>query len=715
VLLLRRAHFANFRLLRDVELSFSTDFAKPLTVIRAANDSGKTTILTALQWAFFGDGVLPQLPGRPYRLHPIDWDATAAPRVPISVEVEFEVTSETVLREGATVEEREDFLLRRSCTEQLSEDGTSGRGPSTLVLYRLLPAGDEPVANPNLVLEDKLPSKLREVFFTDGDRALAFIEAGTTQGSKRTRVQHAIRALLGLDLIEDAQKHAKATLAEMNRAVKTMSPNTEAGKLGERLAEIESELSEAEDAKRNAKEALSRLELQIRELDTHIAEALRQGNRDQLEAQLRSAEEELKAAERTERELIRRHSDLFKDTFLVVDLMAPQLRKAKDLLVGLRERGTIPKKFLPVLEEALEHGTCVCGTSLAENTPARTHVCDLIEEHRRADDIADRLTDLNTLAAAKYVSLLETDAESWAARARSSFQLVSDARRALDLARERAKELDEQLKALPDTAIADLVKLKTEAEEQKRVQTRAERDAEIKISSLGREKTELTAKQDKLLRAEQKYNRLRANLQATNDVHRILNATYTAIQHGKMREVSEQMNRFFLEMIVADTAQHAIIQKAEITPDYDIVVTGPQNRTLDPDRDLNGASRRALTLAFILALTKVSGVRAPNLIDTPLGMTSGDVKESILRTAATHSTQLILFLTRSEIRDVEHLIDAFAGKVWTLSNSAHFPTMLVHDPGSVLQGLVCSCNHRQLCDICERHRDASSDLTRRSA
>jgi hypothetical protein len=82
-------------------------------------------------------------------------------------------------------------------------------------------------------------------------------------------------------------------------------------------------------------------------------------------------------------------------------------------------------------------------------------------------------------------------------------------------------------------------------------------------------------------------------------------------------------------------------------------------------------------------------------------MTSGDVKESILRTAATHSTQLILFLTRSEIRDVEDLIDAFAGKVWTLSNSAHFPTMLVHDPGSVLQGLVCSCDHRQLCDSCE--------------
>ena len=68
---------------------------------------------------------------------------------------------------------------------------------------------------------------------------------------------------------------------------------------------------------------------------------------------------------------------------------------------------------------------------------------------------------------------------------------------------------------------------------------------------------------------------------------------------------------------------------------------------LDPDNDLNSASRRALTLAFILALTKVSGVEAPNVIDTPLGTMSGYVKLSVLQTAIRESYQLILFLTRS--------------------------------------------------------------------
>ena len=56
---LLRARFQNFRLLRDVAFTFSTDPERPLTVIRAANDSGKTTLLAGLQWALYGDGALP--------------------------------------------------------------------------------------------------------------------------------------------------------------------------------------------------------------------------------------------------------------------------------------------------------------------------------------------------------------------------------------------------------------------------------------------------------------------------------------------------------------------------------------------------------------------------------------------------------------------------------------------------------------------------------
>ena len=63
---LLRAEFQNFRMLRDLRLEFSTESDRSLTVIRAANESGKTTILHGLQWALYGDSALPGSSVQPF-------------------------------------------------------------------------------------------------------------------------------------------------------------------------------------------------------------------------------------------------------------------------------------------------------------------------------------------------------------------------------------------------------------------------------------------------------------------------------------------------------------------------------------------------------------------------------------------------------------------------------------------------------------------------
>ena len=54
-----RASIDNFRLLKGLTLDFSRDESKNLTVIRAANETGKTTCKTALLWGLFGNRALP--------------------------------------------------------------------------------------------------------------------------------------------------------------------------------------------------------------------------------------------------------------------------------------------------------------------------------------------------------------------------------------------------------------------------------------------------------------------------------------------------------------------------------------------------------------------------------------------------------------------------------------------------------------------------------
>ena len=125
---------------------------------------------------------------------------------------------------------------------------------------------------------------------------------------------------------------------------------------------------------------------------------------------------------------------------------------------------------------------------------------------------------------------------------------------------------------------------------------------------------------------------------------------------------------------------------------------------MDPSTDFNGASRRALTIAFTLALAKVSGVDAPNVIDTPLGMMSGYVKTEVVRISAENCNQLVLFLTHDEIKGCEEILEKFLGACSTITNPAHYPKILKNKPpetkGTVVQ---CDCGIRSDCKICSRH------------
>jgi DNA sulfur modification protein DndD len=240
---------------------------------------------------------------------------------------------------------------------------------------------------------------------------------------------------------------------------------------------------------------------------------------------------------------------------------------------------------------------------------------------------------------------------------------------------------------------SELSRLTTEiARRTERISARSEERVKINRQRLDAEKKET------------RYLRRLAEETAAEDLLGVIAGTIAELSGETLREVSTKMNEIFLNMIVADPEQGGgVIQRAALTESYDIVVGGPEGRSLDPDRDLSGAQRRALTLAFILALVEVSGVKAPNVVDTPLGMTSGPVRRAVLQYAAMHSSQLVLLLTNSEIAGAEDILDKYTGRVYTLTNSDHYPARLKNDPGTGrIETLVCECDYYSSCQICER-------------
>lgn len=699
-----RAEFRNFRLLRDLVLDFPTNEDRKLVVIRAENESGKTTILGALQWGLYGDSALPARRSE-YRLHPLDWNGSRGERVPISVEIEFEIATMRNTRSHGSIESRHTFRLIRS-THDLVRDAKWSAGPTTVRLFEVRESGNVPIEHPESWLRSEIPEELREIFFTDGDRALSFIEADVSASTKQKRVLGAIESLLGLDVIEEALVRVKKTAAEVNRRVREIGPDQDLQLVVGEIGTLEETASELENEIGDASRQFSEFDERLANVENKIEDALSKGNRDDLNRHRARTQEAISSCDQEIKSAGKSHTGLFRDVSLSCEMVRSQIDYSLHQLDGLRDQGKIPNSTIPVLQDRLSAESCICGEMLQgqdeDIVRRREHIKSLIDRSRRADELQGVVTDLY-YASGSLGILGGPSSPTW----RTKYESLADRRdglhkRRADLGAE-LRSIEAKIAQIPDSNIQDLREARTYYREQRDRFGNLKARHETDLKNVERRKGELERERDRLLRRRREGYRILNDLSVAQDVQNVLSSVYSRLTDEELDKVSTRMNDVFLEMIGADPTQGAIIRSAEISKNFEIVVFGSRGRQLNPDRDLNGASRRALTMAFILALARVSEVEAPNVIDTPLGMMSGYVKKKVLTTAVRESAQLILFLTRAEISGCESVLDDAAARVFTLTNPAHYPVMLVHK--QEVKGVTvvrCECDHRSVCDVCER-------------
>jgi DNA sulfur modification protein DndD len=453
---LLRARFENFRLLRDLEVDFSNDPQKKLTVIRAANESGKTTLLTALQWALYGDDALPNK-GTDFRLHPIDWRIAESARIPITATVEFQVVRYNRIA-GIPRESRRRYRIIRSAVEELS--GTEWRrGASTVRLFALTDIGADPIDSPDAVIADELPPELREVFFTDGDRALSFIESDVALSTKRERVQRAIRSLLGLSVIEDALRHVKRAASDINKQARQMGGGSELSTIATRLEAMADELVRREAELADAKEQFAAFDEAYRDTDRKIADVLKRGDREKLARDLADTKKTIARLHERIDAAIKQHSALFRSEALGRDILAPVLSKGFEILKDLRDQKKFPKTAIPVLEERLGAELCICGESLKDDSGdgsrRRVHICGLIEDSRRTDEIQETIT--NLYYSSKSLEQGAVDAEAtWLSLYTAVVAERDNLQGVRDDEERKYKALEQQLESIPDADIQAL-------------------------------------------------------------------------------------------------------------------------------------------------------------------------------------------------------------------------------------------------------------------
>jgi len=217
----------------------------------------------------------------------------------------------------------------------------------------------------------------------------------------------------------------------------------------------------------------------------------------------------------------------------------------------------------------------------------------------------------------------------------------------------------------------------------------------------------------------------RASEQLSQHVAGILESAYSAIEQRQVNELSDRMDQLFHQMAAnvsdddfADSQPHKatlrMISQVGVRPienspgKFEIFALNNHSRSMSPVQ-INGASRRVMALSFVLALCVESQTRAPLIADSLLNSMSGAVRRNTLRVTSEHSNQPILLLTNADLEahsEVETVAQN-AGATYTLTGQ--WSAIDAGSGGDVVNwtqkrqvSLLCPCDPRQYCDICER-------------
>lgn len=692
----------NFKLLEAVAFDFSTDAARPLTVIRAENGSGKTSILYALLWAFYG---MPGLPSKARDLRLTSAAVEAGTTVPVSVMVEFDHLDEG----GETTR----YRLIRSVSETPAEGDKVTRQGERVRLFRITMAGEEPVANEDAVITRMIPPRLKDVFFTNGDDVQRFISGESTQ-QRQSLVHQTIKALLGHDSLRMGVEDINAVYTKLRSEVAKQG-GSDTAKLEADLNATDEEIAAVEKSIEAQSDALTNMAEKKEKWDKELNALRGIGDLEALNLQITKAQKDQDTQEQARSRALTRMRQLLKDESLSWRLLSPQLDKGFEVLSELADRRIIPGTSIEVLNDRLELEQCICDEPLTAGSAHRAAVEKLRDQQAGIDATKKRLTALFHQARQSH-DLQEAranDGNDFEAQRVGLLEEFTDIRDALKEAGTSLAALQEKRALIDEERVQDLTsKLRTlEAKQATANTTMGGYRAQLAQASERREQQAAALAQAE--KAVKINDDLATRREIAKDLYDLVKNTLAVLEGDYVQRVSERMNELFLEIVGSDPDSEAgVFTSVAIDQAYNIVIHTQGGRRLDADFELNGASQRALTLSFIWALMEVSGTTAPRIIDTPLGMVAGGVKTRMVdiitrpSQAAGIDFQVVLLLTRSEIRDVEALLDDRAGSITTLSCSKDFPEDLrfswqVDRPMS----RVCSCTHRQSCRVCARAYD----------
>lgn len=596
-------------------IRFSEDPDKNVTIIYAENGVGKTTLLNALLWCFYGTTT----ERFEKREDILNYDAKKAGRKAASVEVLFEHNGNR-------------YIAKRFAN-------IASKGGRDFLIARIDDGSQITLDSPDTFINTVIPRDMASHFLFDGEHAEVFLGE-----SNKGSIKSAVRDILGCSLIETAIEDLQAVSNQFRKQIPSTAATKKIEDLSGRLEALTSQIDSAKASIVQMEETRKQTDQQIKDIDaklrnTAAAKEL-QSSRDRLTTQLQRSEKRQKE-----------HADdvyrwLGENGRFIVSKRITE--ETFSFLDEKEHRGRIPSPYNEeFVKDVLDAEECICGAKLEPGSPEAKKVASLLEKaanqvmRDRVSKVRGRLTSLKNERAKAPGRLVKAK------------EKLAEANEDFATAEAQLAEISEKLKGINFDDIADRERRRSELRNELREIDRQIGAFEVKIKSAERDRVDIDRQITELAQKDKQtviYGRRRNLCEKLRGV--------LEVQLKSEEDDARKVLRAGIKRILRATTRKAL--NLRMTDDYMISLVNSDGTALPKSSGEN----QLLGLAFTAALIEFAKIRenakdyrllpgtvAPLVLDSPFGQLDDAYRATTAEFIPKMARQVVLLVSKSQGSD----------------------------------------------------------------
>lgn len=650
----------NFRQFwHQVKIDFSCDEDKNITVVHGANGSGKTSLLNAFKWCFYGKTDFDT-----NTEHILNESAISATEIGKTIEVKVVVIFED---SGCTYEvvRSDKFIKKQGLTVEKMN-------LSSFFIIKIDSDGlTHKIEAANSEINRVLPESLQPYFFFNGERIEKL--AGVNESKQ---IKEAIKRLMGLKQVERAQRHLDKVAKEFRSEVASHLDNDSKG-LVDSITALEEEIDEVEEVIQRELSSISEVEMSIQEIDKQLDSYKELKHLQEMRYFLSEKNKEI---ELLIDDNIQRRKNLL-DRNRAILLANPIIQKCKDLVEDNRKKGILPYKIRATfIDDIIETNHCICGRDLDEVSIKTL----LFAKKTAGDDELDMAYSYVNSYINNYSQQYKDYNEDLSVISSESKRLITSRdKNSLDLS-----EISVKIKSSENVNISGL--------ENKRVELYEKRDAHVhnlkhnqEILPMRKMQLDVESRKWEKLKVKQKLqsssqSRLDSTLKISNALYELNKYFTETVRDNLSKRVNSTFDKIIRKNMSAYIDDSFRLRVEKLSPDglFDAV-------------EQSTGEKQVTSLSFISSIISLAkekhsagskffkGGVYPLVMDSPFGALDDDYRYKVAQSVSNLADQVVMFVSNSQWNgNVKNACEHKVGKCYKLvhfSNSPAAKSMEHHD------------------------------------